>query len=86
MIVSDLASVQEPSGRHGIWYRMRNCYEPTSELNTHWLASQADYKDIDPLYGKLEDVDELIRELKKRDMKLMMDLVVNHTSDQVSVC
>jgi len=28
-------------------------------------------------------MDELIRELKKRDMKLMMDLVVNHTSDQV---
>lgn len=45
---------------------------------------QADYKDIDPLFGKLEDVDELIRELKKRGMKLMMDLVVNHTSDQVS--
>lgn len=44
---------------------------------------QADYKDIDPLYGNLEDVDKLISELKKRDMKLMMDLVVNHTSDQV---
>ncbi|KAF2221392.1 glycoside hydrolase superfamily [Elsinoe ampelina] len=42
----------------------------------------ADYKDIDPLYGSLADVDELISELKKRDMKLMMDLVVNHTSDQ----
>ncbi|TKX27558.1 alpha-glucosidase-1 [Elsinoe australis] len=42
----------------------------------------ADYKDIDPLYGSLADVDELIAELKKRDMKLMMDLVVNHTSDQ----
>jgi oligo-1,6-glucosidase len=44
----------------------------------------SDYKDIDPRYGSLEDVDELIRELKKRDMKLMMDLVVNHTSDQHS--
>lgn len=42
----------------------------------------ADYKDIDPKYGTLEDVDELIRELKRRDMKLMMDLVVNHTSDE----
>ncbi|KAI5204054.1 glycoside hydrolase [Aureobasidium subglaciale] len=42
----------------------------------------ADYKDIDPVYGSLEDVDNLISELKKRDMKLMMDLVVNHTSDQ----
>lgn len=36
------------------------------------------------MYGTLEDVDELIAELKKRDMKLMVDLVVNHTSDQVS--
>lgn len=33
----------------------------------------------------MADVDELIAELKKRDMKLMMDLVVNHTSDQVSL-
>ena len=45
--------------------------------------SKADYKDIDPLYGSLNDVDELIRELRNRNMKLMMDLVVNHTSDQV---
>lgn len=44
----------------------------------------SDYKDIDPLYGNLADVDNLIAELKKRDMKLMMDLVVNHTSDHVS--
>lgn len=43
----------------------------------------ADYKAIDPIYGTLEDVDELISELGKRGMKLMMDLVVNHTSDQV---
>ncbi|KAI2615263.1 glycoside hydrolase family 13 protein [Hypoxylon sp. NC1633] len=42
----------------------------------------ADYKQIDPRYGSLEDVDELIAELKKRDMKLMMDLVVNHTSNK----
>lgn len=44
----------------------------------------ADYKLIDPRYGTNEDIDVLIAELKKRDMKLMMDLVVNHTSDQVS--
>lgn len=42
----------------------------------------SDYKAIDPMYGTLDDVDELIAELKKRDMKLMMDLVVNHTSNQ----
>ncbi|KPI36574.1 Alpha-glucosidase [Cyphellophora attinorum] len=41
----------------------------------------ADYKDIDPAYGTLEDVDELISEAKKRNMKVMMDLVVNHTSN-----
>jgi oligo-1,6-glucosidase len=44
----------------------------------------SDYKDIDPKYGTLEDADELITQLKQRDMKLMMDLVVNHTSNQVS--
>ena len=43
----------------------------------------ADYKAIDPIYGTIEDVDDLILELKKRNMKLMMDLVVNHTSDEV---
>ncbi|KAK6949857.1 hypothetical protein Daesc_008180 [Daldinia eschscholtzii] len=42
----------------------------------------ADYKLIDERYGTLEDIDELIAELKKRDMKLMMDLVVNHTSNE----
>lgn len=45
----------------------------------------SDYKDIEPKYGTLMDVDDLIAELGKRDMKLMMDLVVNHTSDQVIV-
>ena len=44
----------------------------------------ADYKDIDPSYGTLADVDNLIKEAKKRDMKLVMDLVVNHTSNEVS--
>lgn len=45
---------------------------------------QSDYNDIDHRYGTLEDVDHLIAELKKRGMKLMMDLVVNHTSEEVS--
>ena len=43
----------------------------------------ADYEDIDPIYGTLADVDNLISEIKKRDMKLVMDLVVNHTSEEV---
>ncbi|GAD98112.1 alpha-glucosidase [Paecilomyces variotii No. 5] len=42
----------------------------------------ADYKAIDPRYGSLDDVDELIKTLNDHGMKLMMDLVVTHTSDQ----
>ncbi|CZT11508.1 probable alpha-glucosidase (maltase) [Rhynchosporium graminicola] len=42
----------------------------------------SDYMKIDPIYGDIEDVDKLIMELHKRDMKLLLDLVVNHTSDQ----
>lgn len=42
----------------------------------------SDYQDVDPLFGTLADLDELIRELHKRNMKLVMDLVVNHTSDE----
>ena len=43
----------------------------------------ADYKAIDKIYGTVDDVDQLLVELKSRGMKLMMDLVVNHTSDEV---
>ncbi|MFP5416741.1 MAG: glycoside hydrolase family 13 protein [Actinomycetes bacterium] len=42
----------------------------------------SDYQDIDPLFGTLEDLDELITQAHARGLKLMMDLVVNHTSDQ----
>ncbi|KAH0407077.1 glycoside hydrolase family 13 protein, partial [Aureobasidium melanogenum] len=42
----------------------------------------ADYKDIDARYGTMEDVDELISGLHRRGLKFLMDLVVNHTSDQ----
>lgn len=42
----------------------------------------SDYEDIDPAYGTLDDAENLIQQLAKRNMKLMMDLVVNHTSDQ----
>ena len=42
----------------------------------------SDYNDIDPLFGTLADLDELIAELHARGMRLVMDLVVNHTSDE----
>ncbi|WP_040338756.1 glycoside hydrolase family 13 protein [Candidatus Blastococcus massiliensis] len=41
----------------------------------------SDYQDIDPLFGSLAQLDELIEALHARGMKLVMDLVVNHTSD-----
>lgn len=43
----------------------------------------SDYRDVDPRYGTLADLDELEKGLHKRGMKLVMDLVVNHTSDEV---
>ena len=42
----------------------------------------SDYYDIDPRFGSMEDMDRLIAEAKKRDMYIVMDLVVNHCSDE----
>lgn len=40
----------------------------------------SNYQDVDPLFGTLEDVDELIAGLHARDMVLVIDVVINHTS------
>ncbi len=40
-----------------------------------------DYKNIDPVYGNLSDFNQLLEEVHSRDMKLIMDLVPNHTSN-----
>ena len=40
----------------------------------------SDYQDVDPMFGTLADLDALIRAVHDRGMKLIMDLVVNHTS------
>ena len=42
----------------------------------------SDYYAINPCFGTMEDFDELLAETKKRDMHILMDLVVNHCSDQ----
>lgn len=42
----------------------------------------SDYEAIDPQYGTMADMDKLISEAKKRGIRIVMDLVVNHTSDQ----
>ena len=42
----------------------------------------SDYQDIDPMFGSLEDMETLIAEAKKRDIQIIVDLVLNHTSDE----
>jgi oligo-1,6-glucosidase len=42
----------------------------------------SDYEDIDPTFGTLADFDALLGAIHERGMKLVMDLVVNHTSDE----
>ena len=42
----------------------------------------SDYYDMLEDYGTMEDVDELIAEAKKRNIGILMDLVINHTSDE----
>jgi len=63
-------------------------------INTIWLSPVypspwvdhgydiSNYKNIHPRLGNLNEMDKLITEVKKRSMHLLMDLVMNHTSDQ----
>src|SRR6202046_5527868 len=41
----------------------------------------SDYENIDPQYGTLADFDHLIAEANKRHIRILMDMVMNHTSD-----
>lgn len=42
----------------------------------------SDYKAIDPIFGNMGDCDTLIGECKKRNLQVMIDLVISHTSDE----
>jgi alpha-glucosidase len=42
----------------------------------------ADYENIDPMYGTLQDFDHLLSEANKRGIRVILDFVMNHTSDQ----
>ena len=42
----------------------------------------SDYQDIDPMFGSLDDMEELIEKAKEKNIRIIMDLVLNHTSDE----
>jgi alpha-glucosidase len=42
----------------------------------------SNYESIDPQYGSLADMDRLIAEAKKRNIRIVLDMVLNHTSDK----
>jgi len=42
----------------------------------------SDYQDIDPLFGNLEDMKVLLKEANARGLKILVDMVLNHTSDE----
>ena len=54
-------------------------YKSPNEDNGYDIS---DYKDINPEYGTLDDMDSLIKEASARGIKIIMDLVINHTSSE----
>ena len=64
-------------GVDAIW--ITPCY-PSPQVDFGYDIS--DYKSIAPEYGNMADFDQLVAEAKKRNIKIIMDLVLNHTSDK----
>lgn len=54
-------------------------YKSPNDDNGYDISS---YREIMPEFGTMDDWEELLEEMHKRDIKLVMDLVVNHTSDE----
>jgi alpha-glucosidase len=64
-------------GVDAIW--ITPCY-PSPQVDFGYDVS--DYENIDPMYGSLGDFDHLARAAKKKHIRILMDFVINHTSDQ----
>lgn len=75
-IIEKLDYLQE-LGIKGIW--LSPVYRSPQDDNGYDIA---DYQDIDPMFGTMEDMLRLIEEGKKRDIRIIMDLVLNHSSDE----
>src|SRR3569833_21585 len=64
-------------GVDGIWL------SPTfPSPNADWGYDVADYNDVHPDFGTLEDMDRLLAEAGRRGIRVLLDLVPNHTSAQ----
>jgi glucan 1,6-alpha-glucosidase len=75
-IISRLDYLQE-LGINAIW--LSPVYRSPQDDNGYDIS---DYQDIDPMFGTINDMEELITEAKKREIRIIMDLVLNHTSDE----
>ena len=75
-IISKLDYLQD-LGIEGIW--LSPIYASPMKDNGYDVS---DYYQINPMFGTMEDFDELILEAKKRNIKVIMDLVCNHTSTE----
>ena len=64
-------------GVNAIW--LSPIYESPNDDNGYDISN---YKAIHPEFGTMEDFDELVAEAKKRGIGIVMDLVINHTSDE----
>ena len=64
-------------GVDAIW--ISPCF-PSPQVDFGYDVS--DYENIDPMYGTLADFDSMVAEGKKNDVRIILDFVVNHTSDQ----
>ena len=54
----------------------------TVSPNADWGYDVADYCDVDPSFGTLADLDELVAEAGRRNIRIVLDIVPNHTSDR----
>ena len=75
-IIDSLDHIAELGITH-IW--LSPVYKSPDDDNGYDIA---DYKAIQPAFGTMEDFDELVAEAKKRGIGIVMDLVINHTSDE----
>lgn len=74
--VTDSLDTLQELGVTGIWLM------PISPSPTYHKYDVTDYKAIDKAYGTMEDFDNLVKEMKSRDMDLIIDLVLNHSSSK----